>query len=140
MNDYKKHKTSSAELNRLEHKLHQLVNQHRKSIGLLPFKLNHVISARAREHSQAMAEQRRSSGHIGRKQRTSASEDSSPHTVISENIAYYQGKSVSMEIILQFWLKSERHRNNINGTGKITGIGIAKTSNDSYFITQLFCK
>jgi uncharacterized protein YkwD len=55
-------------------------------------------------------------------------------------VAAYQGNPLSEEIIVQFWLKSARHRKIIQGDYKLTGIGVAKNSDDKFYITQIFIK
>ena len=45
---------------------------------------------------------------------------------------------ISEEIIVQFWLKSAKHKKSIQGSYNLTGVGVAKSSEDKYYITQIF--
>lgn len=123
-----------------EQKIHQLINQYRKSINLPLLELNEKISQLAREHSQAMAVDKIPFGNCGFKKRIRKIALAIPNKAASENVAFYRGQPISEEIIVQFWLKSARHRKSILGDYNLTGIGVAKNVEDKYYITQIFIK
>jgi len=102
--------------------------------------LDEKISQLAREHSKAMADKKVPFGNCGFKERIRKIALFLPNKAVSENVASYQGNPVSEEIVIQFWLKSAKHKKIIQGNYNITGIGIAKNSDDKYYITQIFIR
>ena len=125
---------------KIEQIVHQLINQNRIKMNLPPLKLDERISQLARTHSKMMAKSKVPFGNCGFKERIRKINSFIPNKAASENVAAYQGNPVSEEIIVQFWLKSARHRKTIQGDYNLTGIGIAKNSDDKYYITQIFIK
>lgn len=123
-----------------EKKIHQLVNQYRSSITLPLLELDERISQLAREHSEAMANKKIPFGNSGFKERIRKITLFLPHNAVSENIALYQGNPVNEDIMVQFWLKSAKHKKIIQGDYNLTGIGIAKSADDTYYITQIFIR
>lgn len=58
---------------------------------------------------------------------------------IGENIAYNRGYSEPAARVVESWMRSPGHRNNIlNSRWKETGIGIAVTTGGTYYFTQVF--
>ncbi len=53
----------------------------------------------------------------------------------AENVAY--GK-ISPRQVVDIWLKSPGHRRNIEGKYLLTGIGIAKANDGTFYFTQIF--
>ena len=123
-----------------EKKIHQLVNQYRSSINLPLLELDEKISKLAREHSEAMANKKIPFGNCGFKERIRKIALFLPNMVASENVALYQGHPVNEDIVVQFWLKSATHRKIIQGDYNLTGIGVAKSTNDVFYFTQVFIK
>jgi uncharacterized protein YkwD len=123
-----------------EKKIHQLINQYRSSINLPFLGFNEKISQLAREHSEAMANNKIPFGNGGFNERIKKINRSIPNKAASENVAAYQGNPLSEEIIVQFWLKSAKHRKVIQGDYNLTGIGMAKNSENKYYITQIFIR
>ncbi|MBN1351576.1 CAP domain-containing protein [candidate division KSB1 bacterium] len=123
-----------------EKKIHQLINQYRSSINLPTLELDEKISQLAREHSEAMANKKLPFGNGGFKERTRKIALFLPYQAASENVAAYQGNPISEELVVQFWLKSAKHRKTIKGDYNLTGIGIAKDAEDRYYITQIFIR
>jgi len=123
-----------------EQKIHQLVNQYRISKNLPALVLDERISQLAREHSEAMAENKIPLGNCGFRERIRKIALFLPSKKASENIASYQGNPINEEIVVQFWLKSARHRKTIQGDYNLTGIGIARSTDDVYYFTQIFIK
>lgn len=124
----------------IESSVHNLVNQHRQSIGLSPLELNAVVSREARQHSQAMATRQVSFSHQGFSQRTDALTSSVPWRRAAENIAFSQGYSDPAQRAMSGWLDSPGHRSSMEGDFNVTGIGAARNESGQYFITQLFLK
>lgn len=123
-----------------EKKIHHLINQYRSSINLPLLELDEKISQLAREHSEAMANNKIPLGNCGFKERIRKIARFIPNKAASENVAAYQGNPVSEEIIVQFWLKSVKHRKIIQDHYNLTGIGVAKSTDDVYYITQIFIR
>jgi uncharacterized protein YkwD len=55
-----------------------------------------------------------------------------------ENVAYTKGYSDSAKQAVQSWLKNAKHRKNIRGNYRLTGIGVAKDPEGIYYLTQVF--
>jgi uncharacterized protein YkwD len=123
-----------------EQKIHQLINRYRNSIHLPSLALDENISQLAREHSAAMADHQVPFGNYGFKERIRKIALFLIHKEAAENVASYQGQPVNEEIVLQFWLKSARHRRIIQGDYQLTGIGVAKNADEVYYFTQIFIR
>jgi uncharacterized protein YkwD len=130
----------STMIRNIEQKIHQLINQYRSSINLPTLELNEKVSQLARQHSEAIANNKIPFGNCGFKERIRKIARFIPNKAASENVAVYQGSPVSEEIIVQFWLKSAKHRKTIRGDYNLTGIGVAKNSDDKFYITQIFIR
>ena len=128
----------AAMIKNTEQKIHQLINQYRMSMNLPALNLDERISKIARKHSKAMAGNKVSLGNSGFKKRVSKISAFLSHVSATENIASYQGSPVNAELVVQFWLKSEKHRKIIQGDYSRTGIGVAKSSENVFCFTQIF--
>lgn len=133
-------KEQSTMMLNAEQKVLQLINQYRASINLPILTLDERISQLAREHSEAMANGRVPFGNCRFKERIRKISTFLPNAKASENVASYRGHPVSEEIIVQFWLKSDKHKKSIQGDFNLTGIGVAKNTDDVYYFTQIFIK
>jgi len=123
-----------------ELKIHQLINQYRNSQNQPSLALVENITQLARQHSAAMANNRVPFGNYGFKERVRKIALFLPHYTSAENVASYQGQPVNEEIVVQFWLKSARHRRIIQGDYQLTGIGVARNAEEVYYFTQIFLK
>jgi len=114
------------------------INQHRKSLGLVPLKFTEVASIQALKHSEDMAERRTGFGHEGFEERIKKiSQKLGRIPAAAENVAY--GKLTAKEVV-NGWLHSPGHKKNIEGNYTLTGIGVSKNSSDVLFFTQLFLR
>ncbi|MET0754203.1 MAG: CAP domain-containing protein, partial [Pyrinomonadaceae bacterium] len=60
---------------------------------------------------------------------------------IGENIAYNRGFGSPAESVVNQWMRSTAHRENLlSGGWKESGIGISITSDGRYYFTQVFIK
>lgn len=119
----------------METELLQLENDHRKSIGEKPIRMSIYVSNIAQRHSQDMATKKVDYGNEGFKERTDKIHAQlKPVYSFAENIA--RGKVTAKEI-LDTWLASPKHKQNIEGDYNYSGIGIAKDA-DSFYVTQIF--
>ena len=117
----------------------RLVNEHRKAIGLKPLVMNDVISRAAEDHSKNMADEKISFSHINLDERVAKINKQLKQgaNAWAENVA--TGQRSAKEAV-GTWLKSQGHKENIEGDYNQTGIGIAKGKNGSLFFTQIFIK
>lgn len=115
--------------------VYDLVNQHRASKGLAPFKLDTRVSGVARSHSLNMANGSVPLGHAGFNDRVEQIKDMMPMQQAAENVAWFP----TAEAAVQGWLSSPGHRSNIEGSFTATGIGVVKGELGLYF-TQLFVR
>ncbi|MBW4580050.1 MAG: CAP domain-containing protein [Tildeniella nuda ZEHNDER 1965/U140] len=129
-----------ASLQTLEQAVLTQINQYRSSRKLPPLALDTRISDQARGHSQAMANGRVTFSHDGFQQRVAAIARTIPYNRAAENVAYNQGYSDPVRQAVQGWLKSTGHRQNIEGSFNLTGIGIAQNAKGEYYFTQVFIR
>lgn len=112
------------------------VNDYRRKKGLPPLVMNSVMSAEALKHSQNMAARRTSFGHNGFDARSNRiSSAISGISEIGENVSM---GSTSAKEVVDNWLRSAVHRENIEGHYRITGIGIAADKKGILYFTQIF--
>jgi len=50
------------------------------------------------------------------------------------------GSTDPVGVAVSGWLNSTGHRNNIEGNYDLTGVGVAKSSDGKYYLTQMFAK
>lgn len=115
------------------------VNKHRTEMRLKPLVMNNVISKIALEHSVNMGEKKVPFGHQGMDERVArANKELKQHaSAWAENIASGQNTAKG---VVEMWLKSQGHRENIEGDYNLTGIGIAKGKDGSLYFTQIFIR
>jgi uncharacterized protein YkwD len=152
----------------LERRIHELINQQRKSQGLSSLSFDQVLAGIARKHSEDMAKNNYFSHYNLRGLDPTARGSQVGYTCnknygsyyttgIAENImqnnlydsvTYYNGIPVydwnSLEEIAQStvngWMTSPGHRQNIlTSTYDREGIGVAVASDDKVYITEDFC-
>jgi uncharacterized protein YkwD len=112
------------------------VNEYRRKRGLPALVMNDVMSAEAQKHSENMAARRTAFGHNGFQGRWKRiSSALSGVSEIAENVAL---GSTSAKEVVDNWLKSPVHKENIEGHYKITGIGIAADKKGVLYFTQIF--
>lgn len=129
-----------ASLQTLEKAVLTQINQYRASRKLPPLALDSRISEQARGHSQAMANGRVPFSHDGFRQRVTSIARTIPYSRTAENVAYNQGYSDPVRQAVQGWIQSSGHRQNIEGSFDLTGIGIAQNAKGEYYFTQLFIR
>ena len=129
---------TSPDLLHLEREVHQLINEHRISQNLPPLTLNETITKEARNHSRAMAKRKIPFGHHGFVKRVQRIARALPYSLAAENVAYNRGYAYCAGNAVEGWLRSSRHRKNISGNYRFTGIGVAKDPYGGYYFTQIF--
>ncbi|HAC64005.1 MAG TPA: CAP domain-containing protein [Cyanothece sp. UBA12306] len=125
-------------LTSLEQKIHQRVNEYRRSKNLPVLKMNNQISYVARLHSQDMANKTAEFSHDGFDQRAKSIGVTIPYKSVAENLAYLKGYPDLVSTAVQGWINSPGHRKAMEGNFDLTGVGIAKNAEGEYYFTQLF--
>lgn len=112
-----------------------IINAHRankKLAALIPVEqINEIATA----HSKAMASGKVGIGHDGFQQRAAQIMTLVDAITVAENVAYGQN---SAEEVVQNWLESEGHRQNIEGAYTHTGIAIIQDEQGRNVFTQIF--
>lgn len=123
----------------LERQIHDLVNDRRGDRGLSPLQWDPRIADAARQHSEAMASGRRPFGHDGFDARASALGSVMTMRSMAENVAYdsREGGRLASQVV-DGWISSAGHRQNIEGSFTRTGIGVARSSDGTRYFTQIF--
>jgi uncharacterized protein YkwD len=120
----------------MEDDILSLINTFRKKQGLAALQMNDDIADAARRHSKDMATGRVPFGHDGFDERTGdLIKKLKPANAAAENVAY---GAQSAGQVVDMWLHSKGHRKNIMGNYNLTGIGIAKGRDGTYYFTQIF--
>jgi uncharacterized protein YkwD len=114
------------------------INQYRAERGLSPLKMNAAITREATRHSQEMANHQVPFGHTGFQQRMKhLYHDLQYATGGAENVAY---NYKTAKIVVDGWIKSPGHRQNIVGRYDLTGVGIVRDAAGKLYYTQLFVR
>lgn len=112
------------------------INEYRRKKRLPPMAMNAVMSAEAQKHSENMAMHRTDFGHTGFKTRMKRIVPQiNGNGSMAENVAF--GSRTANEVV-QDWLSSSVHRDNIVGPYNVTGIGIAADRKGVLYFTQIF--
>jgi uncharacterized protein YkwD len=119
-------------------RVHRLVNEFRREHGLAPLTIDPIISAAASEHSTDMARRAEGISHRGFKQRLQDLRGTIPYRAAAENVAVNAGYNGPARAAVEGWKQSPKHRKNMLGDFKLTGIGIARDEKGRYFFTQIF--
>lgn len=126
----------------LEREAFSVLNAKRAEKGLPPLVWSEDMARVARSHSQEMA-QFKFFSHAGRN--GSMVDDRADSfgfkkwKAIGENIAYNRGYENPAEFACERWMQSVSHRENIlNPRWKEAGIGVAITTDGTYYFTEVF--
>jgi uncharacterized protein YkwD len=123
----------------LERQIHDLVNDRRGDRGLPTLQWDGRIADAARQHSEAMASGRRPFGHDGFEARAAALGSVMPMRSMAENVAYdSRDGSRLASLVVEGWIASPGHRQNIEGAFSRTGIGVARGADGTRYFTQIF--
>jgi uncharacterized protein YkwD len=113
------------------------INKHRANLNLNLLTFNSTIQSFSHQHSNKIAQGIVPFGHNGFEERASQLIKLLQGTAISENVAMGQ---CSPEEVVMSWLKSEKHKKNIEGDYNLTGISIIKNAAQENIFTQIFIK
>ena len=122
-------------LSEIELSVFEQINQYRVDWGLTPLILNVEIVTQARNHSQNMADGAVPFGHEGLAERAAAT--GIKIDLVSENVAYYQDVPDVATKVVNGWLESGAHHQNIIGDFNLTGIGVIQNAAGRYYFTQI---
>jgi uncharacterized protein YkwD len=115
-----------------------LVNDYRRSKKLPPLQTNAAIEYQARRHSMDMGTHRIPFGHQGLSFRMKyITEKVEGVTQVGENVAF---GNLSAKAVVNGWIKSAGHRQNMEGNYKFTGIGVTRNMQNQLYFTQIFAK
>ena len=116
------------------------INAYRTSQGLSALQRRANIAAVAREHSAAMANGSVPFSHDGFTDRFKDIQTlNGSRGGGSENVAFATDRPALVDTIVNGWIASEGHRQNIIGNYDLSGIGTAyDPATDRYYFTQLF--
>lgn len=128
----------------IEQQVFELINLKRIEYGLTPLIWNEKTARVARLHSENMAEYRFFS-HRGLDGRTVDSRADSiglrKWRMIGENIASLRGYQEPFKHVIDCWMRSPGHRENLlREKWKESGVGIAVSPDGTYYFTQVFLK
>jgi uncharacterized protein YkwD len=132
--------SQASSLEAMEQSIHTQINQYRRSKGLPALTIDSRITQQARAHSQAMANGKVPFSHQGFDKRVQAIGRAISYSSAAENVAQNQGFSNPARQSVQGWIKSPGHRKNIEGSYNLTGIGVARSSDGTYYFTQIFIR
>jgi uncharacterized protein YkwD len=120
----------------LANEILKYINEYRRKKRLPALAMNAIMSAEAQKHSENMARHRTDFGHTGFKTRMKRIVPQiNGNGSMSENVAY--GNMTAKQVVEE-WLESSVHRENIVGRYNVTGIGIATDRKGVLYFTQIF--
>lgn len=120
----------------IEVEIMELINDHRLSMGLNPLDNMNVIKAQAYSHTDYMIAQNNVS-HDYFFQRKSYLVNSVGANRVSENVAYGY---TSAQSVVNAWLNSEGHRENIEGNYTDFDISAEQNADGRWYYTNIFIK
>lgn len=120
----------------IEIEILELINAHRISEGLTSLNNNDTIKAVAFTHTDYMVEEDNVS-HDNFFIRKNSLIDNADATIVSENVAYAFNNAQS---VVNAWLNSEGHRQNIEGDFTDFDISAEQNANGQWYFTNIFVK
>jgi len=125
-----------AEALSVTEEIFQLVNAHRVGIGEESLAINDLAIVLAEEHTHYMIVQNDIS-HDNFDERSDRLFNEENASRTGENVAYGQQ---SAKDVMEAWLNSQGHRENIEGDFTHIGISVIKNNSGVYYFTQIFLK
>lgn len=126
--------SSIKENDSIVQEIHQLINNHRNSIGKKALIFNDEVSKIALEHTNYMISKNKIS-HDNFNIRFTQLRKIVNAVSMAENVASHQQTGAE---VVKDWINSNGHRKNIEENYTHTGIGVKKNSKGNYYFTQLF--
>lgn len=131
---------SSSGVSAFEDKAFDLVNEYRVSKGLSPLVWSSEIASVARGHSANMADGSVPFSHEGFDSRGTTLQATVGWSAIAENVAFNNGYADPATVAVNGWINSSGHEANMSGNFTKTGMGVAISSDGSYYFTQIFIR
>ena len=123
----------------MEREVARRINAHRAARRLTALTYDTAVAAIARAHSLEMAAHDVPMGHDGFHERADRVDRFLPLEAIAENVALNDyGPARTIEVAVAGWLASPHHLENIEGHFDVTGVGIVRARDGTFFYTQLF--
>jgi uncharacterized protein YkwD len=129
----------AAEYAAMEREVARRVNAHRAARRLAALTYDTALAAVARAHSLDMAAHDVPMGHDGFHERAERVDRFMPLEAIGENVAmndYAPARTVGVAVA--GWLASPHHLENIEGHYDVTGVGIVRARDGTFYYTQMF--
>jgi uncharacterized protein YkwD len=120
----------------IEIEIMELINAHRITQGLSPLNDHNTVKAVAFTHTDYMIEENNVS-HDNFFQRKQSLQANANANVVSENVAYGFN---SAESVVNAWLNSPSHRENIEGNFTDFDISAEKNNEGKWYFTNIFIK
>ncbi|MDP5158658.1 MAG: CAP domain-containing protein [Flaviramulus sp.] len=120
----------------IEVEILNLINDHRQSLGLKPLADLNIVKSVAHSHTDYMVDNDEVS-HANFYTRSDYLKANVGALKVSENVAY--GYSTAQGVV-NAWLKSESHKENIEGDFTHFDISAEKNINDRWYFTNIFIK
>jgi len=124
----------------VEQKVFQLVNEYRIGMGLRQLSWEENIAEQCRIHSRNMANGLVAVGHDGFDGRVETLLKAIAFSVAGENVAFVSGYTNPAVLAVNEWLNTEEHRANIESDYSLTGVGVIRSQNGDYYITQIYVR
>ena len=126
----------TLEAKNIEVEILNLINDHRLSIGLNPMDDMTIIKSVAFSHTDYMVDKNEVS-HANFYTRSDYLKENAGAKKVSENVAY--GYS-SAEAVVKAWLKSDSHRENLEGDFTNFDVSAEKNKDGRWYYTNIFIK
>jgi uncharacterized protein YkwD len=120
----------------IEIQILELINNHRLSVGLNPLENMDLIKSQAYNHTEHMVIENEVS-HDNFFERSNFLKANAGAKVVSENVAYGYTQA---ESVVNAWLKSESHKENIEGDFTNFDVSAEQNSEGNWFYTNIFIK
>lgn len=131
------HRVTTAPEAGAEENVLRYVNHYRVMKGLARLRVDPRITAECRRQCQQMAAKGEIS-HRGFSDRSFKLRNNFPHAYVAENIGVNYGFHDPSGKITNGWISSNEHRENIEGSYNLTGVGVVKTNEGKYYFSQIF--
>lgn len=127
---------SPLETKAIELEILDLINEHRLSMGLSTLDDMDIVKSVAYSHTDYMVETGEVS-HANFFKRSEYLKENAGAKEVSENVAYGY---TSAESVVNAWLKSEAHKNNLEGNYTNFDVAAEKNENGKWYYTNIFIK
>lgn len=131
---------ANSSVSEFENSAFEQVNEYRSTKGLAALTWSSEIANVSREHSVNMSNGSVAFGHDGFSTRSATLQTTVGWSGIAENVAFNNGHADPATTAVTGWINSPGHEANMVGNYTKTGMGVAISSDGSYYFTQIFIK